>query len=272
MKWLVLVLAVASLPAAAEEGSKQPAAVPGAKAETKPAAPKPAAPKPVQAKAKADAAKPPEPAPSPAPPPRFRWEIPGLIAWVDSPGVQISDGVPLVIQAARSRHSVESLLQHFARSFEKAGFFIPPGEEQVRAFQEPQLTALDPQRLVSYTVIFQENPDDTVTLILGTADLSRYTPEGSMELLWAPLPPGARQLTRTEMEGGQSAVFFIAAPKEQVMTFYREALSNAGFEEMEPAVFRRGGEVISVYAQPQEGQLAVSLTRRLGGEAGLPRP
>jgi hypothetical protein len=250
---LLLVVAAVS---SAGAGPREAPSAQGAKPGKKPAAQKPA----------------PEKAPEPSPPPPFRWDVPGLIAWVDSPGVQISDGVPLSLQLARSKLPVETLLQHFADSFEKAGFFIPPGEEQVRAFQEPQLTALDPEKLIAYTVIFQENPDGTVTLILGTSNLSQYKPGQGMALLWAPLPPGAKQLMHTQMEAGQSAAFTVASSKEQVMAFYSEALKKAGFEQEEPGVFRRGGEVITVYTQQQAEELAVSLTRRMGAEMGPPKP
>jgi hypothetical protein len=243
----VLILAAAAV---------SPAAGAGPKKEKKPAAQKPPATE----------------AEQPAPRPPFRWDVPGLIAWVDSPGMQISDGVPLSLQLARSKLSVETLLQHFADSFQKAGFFIPPGDEQVRAFQEPQLTALDPEKLIAYTVIFQENPDGTVNLILGTSNLSHYTPGNTMQLLWAPLPPGAKQLMNTQMEAGQSAAFTVASSKEEVMAFYGDAMKKAGFEQEEPGVFRRGGEVITLYTQQQEGELAVSLTRRMGAELGPPKP
>jgi hypothetical protein len=243
----VLILAAAAV---------SPAAAAGPKKEKKPAAQKP----------------PPSKDAQPASRPPFRWDVPGLIAWVESPGMQISDGVPLNLQMARSKLSVETLLQHFADAFQKAGFFIPPGEEQVRAFQEPQLTALDPEKLIAYTVIFQENPDDTVTLILGTSSLSQYKPGNAMALLWAPLPPGAKQLMNTQMEAGQSAAFTVASSKEQVMAFYSDAMKGAGFEQEEPGVFRRGGEVITIYTQQQGDELAVSLTRRMGAEMGPPKP
>jgi hypothetical protein len=255
LAWALLLTAAAVSPAAGAGPQEAPPAQ-APKSGKKPAAQKPPASK----------------APEPSARPPFRWDVPGLIAWVESPGVQISDGVPLTLQMARSKLPVETLLQHFADSFEKAGFFIPPGDEQVRAFQEPQLTALDPEKLMAYTVIFQENPDGTVTLILGTSNLSQYNPGKSMALLWAPLPPGARQLMHTQMEGGQSAAFTVASSKEQVMAFYGEALKKAGFVQEEPGVFRRGGEVITIYAQQQEGELAVSLTRRMGAELGPPKP
>jgi hypothetical protein len=249
LAWAML-LVVAAVSPAAGAGPRETASAQSPKSGKKPAAQKPPPPK------------------APEPPPRtpFRWEVPGLIAWVESAGTQISDGVPLTLQMARSKLSVETLLQHFVKSFEKAGFFIPPDEEQIQAFREPQITALDTEKLIAYTVVFQENPDGTVTLILGTSNLSQYKPGQAMSLSWAPLPPGSKQLMHTQMEAAQSAAFTVASSKEQVKAFYDAEMKMAGFEQQEPGVFRRGGEVITVYIQQQGGEIAVSLTRRLGAE------
>jgi hypothetical protein len=263
----VWVLAAALLASAAVAGGgESAAAVSGPSAAHK----KPAAGKP-EAVAKPAPAKP-AAAPAPAPRAPFQWDVPGLIQWVDSAGVQVSDGVPISLQMARSKEPLEVLLQHFANAFQKAGFFIPPDREQIQAFREPQLTALDPEKLVSYTVIFQPNPDNTVTLILGTSDLSHYRPWNNMELGWAPLPPGAQVLVRTEMEGGQNAVFTVSSSQDQVMGFYRGALKEAGFVEDDPGQFRRGTETISIYFQNQAGKLSVSLTHRQGGVEGPSTP
>lgn len=224
-----------------------------------------------EATTKPEPSKPATPAAA-APRPAFHWDVPGLLEWVDSAGVQVSDGVPITLQMARSKEPMEVLLQHFANSFQKAGFFIPPDREQVQALREPQLTALDPERMVSYTVIFQPNPDNTVTLILGTSDLSHYTPWKGTELGWAPLPPNARLVMRTDMEGGQSAVLSVPSSPEQVLGFYRETLRQAGFVEEDPGQFHRGSETIGVYPQNQEGKLSVSLTHRLGGAEGPHAP
>lgn len=253
------MLAAVLLATAAVAGSGESAA------SKKPATGKP------EAVAKPAPAKPAE-APAPAPRAPFQWDVPGLIQWVDSAGVQVSDGVPISLQMARSKAPIEVLLQHFANAFQKAGFFIPPDRERTQAFREPQLTALDPEKLVSYTVIFQPNPDNTVTLILGTSDLSHYKPWNNAQLGWAPLPPGAQLVMRTEMEGGQNAVFTAASSQDQVMSFYRGALKEAGFVEDDPGQFRRGLETISIYFQTQLGKLSVSLTHRQGGAEGPRTP
>ncbi|WP_224369067.1 hypothetical protein [Hyalangium versicolor] len=200
--------------------------------------------------------------------PMFHWDVPGLLQWVDAAGVQVSDGVPIRLDMARSKLPVEELVQHFANAFQKAGLFIPPDSARAQALQQPQLTALDPERMVAYTVIFQRNPDKTVTLLLGTSDLSHYEPAKGSSLDWAPLPPEAQVMVRTDMEGGQSAVFSIAASEAQVMAFYRDTMKQAGFVEEEPGQFRRGSETIHVFTQSQDGRLSVSLTRHLGEQGG----
>ncbi len=202
--------------------------------------------------------------------PVFQWEVPELIASVDSPWVQVSDGVPMKLQAARSRRPVQELLQHFVDEFQEAGLFIPPGHEQIQAFREPQLTALDPDRMVAYTVIFQPNADRTVTLIFGTSDLSGYEPSRAKAALgWAPLPPGAQVMMRTEMEGNHSAVIAVSSSEEEVMTFYREAMKRAGFQEEDPGQFMRGSEMIRVMPQRKGGELSVGLLRRVVGPEEL---
>ncbi|MBN1205676.1 MAG: hypothetical protein JXB05_12225 [Myxococcaceae bacterium] len=212
------------------------------------------------------------PIPNPSRPP-FRWDVPGLLDWVDSAGVQISDGVPLSLQLARSKLPIQELIQHFAASFEKAGLFIPPGEQQIQALREPQLTALDTERLVAYTVIFQPNPDKTVTVILGTSDLSRYQPNaGRTTVSWAPVPPGANQLLSNEMEGAQSAIFEVPSTKEQVQAFYQQAMKQLRFVEKAPGEFYRGNEMIRVSIQSKDGRLTVGLLRKLGVKDGAPGP
>ncbi len=210
----------------------------------------------------------PAPTATPSRPP-FRWEVPGLIAWVETAGPQISNGVPLVLQMGRSTASMETLLQHFVDSFQKAGLYVPPASRQLRAFREPQITALDPERMISYTAILQPNPDDTVTVILGTSNLSEYHPQ-AQSLKWAPLPPDAKQLMLTDMEGQQQAVFAASTSQEEVLRFYRGKLLQAGFQEKEPGEFHRGDERLRVSTRLEEGQLMVLLSRRLGGDASEP--
>ncbi|XXF78535.1 hypothetical protein P2318_01900 [Myxococcaceae bacterium GXIMD 01537] len=263
--WLLLLALTAAPPA-----PKAAAPAPAAEAPAKPAPTKPAKAADKKAGKKTAAAQPQPPPPAeapPLPPPPsapYRWNVPKLLSWVDSVGVQVSDGVPMVLEMARSGLPMEELVQHFADEFQAAGLFIPPDAFQESFLAEPRLTGLDSERMVAYTVVFQPNPDRTTTLYLGTADMSRYDASGAGSLEWAPVMPGAQKLMRTEMEVAQSAVYAVNATDAEVMAFYREQLGAQGFKEQEPGTFKRGGELLRVFTQEEGGQRSVGLTRRTG--------
>ncbi|WP_434346574.1 hypothetical protein ACN6A1_34835 [Myxococcus virescens] len=245
---------------------------------------KPADPK-VRPSAEAKAGKPPPkkaPAagakPAPAPPPEqdagtpparpsFRWDIPAVTAWVESPGLQVTDGVPMHLQLARSSWQMDPLIQHMVDRFRAAGLFISSSPEALNSpIAEPMLTALDTETLTAYTVIFQKNQDNTVTLILGTSDVSKYTPGGSTQLDWAPMMAGAEQVTRSNLEGSQMAMYAVKATSAEVREFYQVELTRAGFVEdpEQPGVFQRGTEQLTIRTQPEGDMLMVGLYRKLG--------
>ncbi|MFB1484819.1 hypothetical protein [Corallococcus sp. RDP092CA] len=202
-----------------------------------------------------------------APKAPFRWDIPGKVVWVQSPGPQVSDGVPMNLELARTDWPLNAVIQHIMESFRKAGFYMAPMREQRSPTTEPMLTALDVEKLLAYTVIFQENADKSVTLILGTSNMSSYKPPGTT-LSWAPLMPGADGLTRSDLEGAHLAVY-AAKPgttEEQVFDYYREALKPVGYEEDpdEKGLFRRGSELLIISTRTEETRLMVSLRHRLG--------
>lgn len=207
--------------------------------------------------------------------PPFNWKVPGLLAWVDSDGPMMANGVPVLIQLARSSRPLEELGPHFVRQFEQAGFFIPPANEQIAFTREPQVTALDPRRMVSYTVILQANPDKTTSVILGTANVGAWRPvRGSQLLGWAPMMPGGEHLLRTDAEGQSSAAYDVEASPDQVQAFYKDALTKAGYTALpnEEGNYRRGEELIRVRARPddvggQRGRTMVWLIRQASGMA-----
>lgn len=268
MKMFVLVSALAAAPT--PPGAGKPAAP--AKASPKAAskeAPKDA-PKATKGKKKAadkadkQAEAPPVPQEPVEPPPPYKWRVPALVQWVDSAGVQVTDGVPMELRMAQSNMPIESLIQHFADEFQAAGLFIPPDEDQVSPYPAPRLTAFDPFRNLAYTVIFQPTSATSTTLYLATADMGRYQPPGEAGLEWAPLMPGAKKLMRSQLEGSQTAIYATQATEVEVVAFYREKLLPLGYVEPEPGLFMRGGESLRVSSIQQEGERIVSLVRQLG--------
>lgn len=260
MSTLLLCLMLAAAPAAAQPPSTDAAARPPADAAAKPARKKKAeAPK----KQEAAQAAAPDAGTSAARPP-FKWDVPGITAWVESPGLQVTDGVPMHLQMARSTWAIDKLIQHMADRFTAAGLFI--SRTQKSPVREPMLTALDPQKMTAYTVIFQPNPDKTVTLYLGTSDLSNYTPGGVSQLDWAPVMPGGQQVTRSNLEGAQMAMYAVESTPDKVMEFYRVELGRAGYTEVadQPGLFQKGTEQLSIRTHPDGDVLMVGLSRRVG--------
>jgi hypothetical protein len=200
----------------------------------------------------------------------FNWDVPGAIQRLDVPGLVVSHGVPTRIQAVKSSWKLEDLLQHFATAFEKAGLYLPPPKHQLQLLRELQLTALDPGRLISYTVIFQESRDGTV-VILGEANLGQRQRNPAHD--WAPLFPGATGVLGSQQEGARTLVYSARARPDEVAGFYREALGKAGFLEQEPGSFVKAGEELRVSTHGEkEGRLTVLLMDRLREEARLGPP
>ncbi len=210
------------------------------------------------------------PAAPPAAPsrPTFTWDVPRVLESVEVPGVLRADGVPVKLRSVKSAERPEVILQHLVDRFEQAGFFIPPDKHRTQWFKEPQLTALDPERLISYTFVLQPNPDGTTTVILGEANLGLARRE--KQAAFAPLYPGAADLMRSEMEGARMLTYLVTADVAQVQSFYGEHLRKAGFSEDSPGWWKRGGEELRVAVRPAKaGRVVVILQHRAAPERAL---
>lgn len=178
----------------------------------------------------------------------LRWDVPRVIASVPVSGEMSALGVPLRVSAVRSEERVEALFDHFLALFKRAELFIPPRGGQFQIPGGLQLTGLDPIRRISYTVIFQPNPDGTTTVILGEADLYRRQDPGAPRDV--PIFPGGSDVLTVDAEGGGKTVTYrVRAAPAEVSAFYREVLKKAGYAEGEDGTFARRGEEIRVLAQ-----------------------
>jgi hypothetical protein len=193
--------------------------------------------------------------------PRFKWDVPKATA-----SVPVSDnlqalGVPLRVMAVRSDASAEALFDHFMAEFKKANLFIPPRPSQFMAEGGVSITALDTKRLVSYTVIFQPNPDKSTTVILGEADLSKR--QAVAPASGAPVFPAARQVLVSRDESTIVTTYSVDAKPEEVAQFYTTTLTRAGYEQ-QGDVFENGSETVRVQAKTghKEGELFVVVETR----------
>lgn len=190
----------------------------------------------------------------------FVWDVPQVVDIIDVPGVMLADGVPVRLKAVRTKEKPEPLLQHMMDRWMEWGLYIAPVEQQRQPLQQPMLTALDPERLITYTIILQPNPDGTTTLYLGEANMSK--PPAAMSTV-APVFPGAEGVMTSDLEVVRSVNYSVRAKEAEVEAFYRTELGKAGFKEVKPRIFRSGGQELELILKPlQPGQLSVAVLRR----------
>lgn len=181
----------------------------------------------------------------------FSWDIPGVISAVEVPGQQVTNGIPVKFDAFLSSWRMEDLANHFVDSFGKAGLYVPPPQDQMRVEGMVQVTAIDPGKLVSYTVILRPTENDQTVVIAAQAALQGWNPHPEVADI-APVMPGAEGVVRSQSEGMRSFSYKVKATEEEVVGFYRSVMRANGFEEKEPGVFRKAAEEISVN-QSEEG-------------------
>jgi len=181
----------------------------------------------------------------------FEWNVPELLAWtqVGSNGMEAA-GLPLKMYAVRSKWKLHDLAVHYAKRFIDAGFYVDPRQKFFPGSTLPRLTALDPLSMWSYTVVFYEEKDGTTTMLLGAADLGHRRPTADTAL---PLFPGAEHPSSFNLETAHALTFTTAAADAEVIAFYRQTLTAAGFAEKAPGVFAKAGRQLRFFSKP-EGQ------------------
>ncbi|HEX5746203.1 MAG TPA: hypothetical protein VFZ09_08160 [Archangium sp.] len=207
----------------------------------------------------AEAAEEPEEEWKPAPLP-FTWDVPRVLDIIPMSDVMEANGFPVKLSAVLSAERPEVILQHMVDRFAQAGLYLPPVEHQPQLLREPQLTALDPMGLISYTFILQPNPNKTTTVILGETNVgARRTPDSDV----APVMPGASAVLHSRQEAARTLAYTVGTPEEEVRAFYRKQLGGSGYQEREPGLYRKGTDELRVSVHSGEaGQTAVVIIRR----------
>ena len=197
----------------------------------------------------------------PAKPVPHVWDVPKPLQAVDVPGRTEALGIPVSIHAVRSGEKVDALERHFRRQFQEAGLFLPPRHRVVPLSSEVQVTGLDPDTFIAYTVFFQPNPDGTTTVILTEAFLAERSRVQKGDT-FTPVMPGAKAVLQTRTEGTAVLQYSVKAGLEEVRQFHAQALAREGYRVVEPGVFQRGEDVLRVTARPFEsGEVAVVVVK-----------
>jgi hypothetical protein len=208
------------------------------------------------------------------------WVVPRPLQALDVPGRTQALGMPVSIHAVRSAESVPVLEAHFRRQFQEAGLFLPPRAHVAPVSSEVQVTGLDPDTFIAYTVFLQPNPDGSTTVLLTEAFLGERRREAPQDA-FVPLMPGARDVMQSRTENTSLVQYSVKASREEARGFHTRTLTGAGYREVEPGVFVRGAERLRVSVQTlREGEVGVVVLRMpdvtgaggLGGGAGAPGP
>nr|WP_239578595.1 hypothetical protein [Archangium primigenium] len=191
-------------------------------------------------------------APAPAP---FRWNVPGVVSQVDVPGQMDVGGIPIRLEVYTSKETIPFLLQSFATAFDEAGYYIqarPP-----RVMRQPHLTALDTRTLTAYTVILEPAGAGLTTVVLGEARMGDFKPPQGAPTV--PLYPGATNLLQGDFEGAKTYAYRAPASEDTVRAWYRDALTQAGYQEESPGIFHRDTRQVRLSLRPDKGATSVML-------------
>jgi hypothetical protein len=195
------------------------------------------------------------------------WDVPRPIEAIDVPQRVEAGGMPVTMHAVRSKASAGELHRYFLEQFIAAGLFVSPKVQQLSA--HPQVTGLDPQTRIAYTIFLQENPDRTTTAIFTetyTAEQKRPPTEGR----FAPVMPGSTGLVVSRTEGAETLSYRAKATVEQARAFYAEVLGRDGYSQPLPMQFERQIDVLTVHARPVGDQVSVSVIHTQAGRGARP--
>ena len=185
----------------------------------------------------------------------FRWEVPNVVEMFDVQGKLEALGIPVTLHVAAAKMPLPDLLDFYARAFRKAGLVVDPAPREAAGYIT--LTALDPDRLVTYTVLLHQFKDGTTRVVMGSADHAHRRKIVAGEA-FAPVAPGATDLVTADVEYGQTMAYTTAASPEQLRSFYAQALPQVGYTPGPAAdVFERGNEELSLFVREENGRRRV---------------
>src|SRR5450432_2951367 len=188
------------------------------------------------------------------PAPRM-WDVPDALGAVDVPGRVEAAGMPVAMHAVRSKRDAASLEQSFRKQFADAGLYLPALKP---LSVHRQVTGLDVDTFIAYTVFLQENADHTTTAVLTETFIGERK-RGVQDVKFAPLMPGAKEMIVTTSEGIEAVSYRVEASADQVKHFYADVLGKAGYTEKSNGQFERASEILRIRVRASERDASVSV-------------
>lgn len=181
----------------------------------------------------------------------FVWEFPPqTLHEVPIEGTTHVGGVPVRLRYLLVKGTPEELGRHFLASFKKQGLYIAPRQLITRL-----LTGVDPEAIITYSVVLQPNEAGHTTVILGEArPLDRKPMAGGL-----PLPPGAQDAIPVQFEGRAVSSFKVKGPAASVQQFYGRELPLRGWRPEGENEWLRPNEQLRVTLRPDGESTQVML-------------
>lgn len=195
----------------------------------------------------------------------FRWEVQNLVEEIDIPDVIMADGIPVKLKQVVVKGKLEDVMRGFVDSFLRQKLYVQPPDQQQVLSAHAQLTGLDTDRFISYSVLAQQASPELCSVVLGEANVGLGVALKSANAdaqNFAPLFPGATDVVRTQSEGMRSITFAAPGTVAEVKAFYDEVLGKAGYKQSKPGRFRKNQEELNVVVASQKGVTSVLLSSR----------
>jgi hypothetical protein len=175
-------------------------------------------------------------------------DVPGMVSPPTLPQSTTVDGIGVTQTSCVSKAPLGELKSYFRATYQKAGLYLAEEAEDVRPEKGEQVTGLDTENLISYTVLLQPSGKLT-TVVMAVAQLGGQKLQQSSDAI-APVFPGGEHVTSVLMEGAKAMSYSAKATPAELKAFYKETLTKAGWVEKEPMAFVKNGQELTVSVAP----------------------
>lgn len=192
----------------------------------------------------------------------FLEGIPGAVSKPALAEKSVVDGVTIETSMLVSSKDVATLKAWFRARFLRGGLYLAEEAEAMKLELGEQVTGLDTERLISYTVFLQPSGKSATTVIVSSANLGKR--ETRVVPAFAPVYPGSGPVTSTQLEWMKSMSYATTATPAEVRAFYREKLAAQGYELRPDDEFVKGTERIGLTVAPGVTERTVLLIQEVG--------
>jgi hypothetical protein len=195
--------------------------------------------------------------------------VPGVAAPGTASQRTTIGAIPVIQRSVVSSARVEDLKAYFKDAFEKAGMHLAPIAEKFKPQVGEQVSGLDTENMISYTVFFQPSGKYT-TVVIGAADLGHPKASKGNEAI-GPVYPGATKLTSYNLEQVRGMTYICSGTPAEIKAFYRDEFAKLGYKETDELVFIKDTSRAWITVAPGLSERGVAVYLQNGGaQPGVP--